>query len=256
MQEFSNGVKYTTNYGMFKLDIRNRDVKKSKVDLIIEGVKRYGRIIQPITIDIQGVVIDGQHRLSAGQTLGIDVPYVVSDGLCDPQQVLVMNTYGSQWTQKDHVKHFAVQGNPNYQKLSELIKQVEDNGMQISLRSLQSLAQGHMGVESRLGNNASIRSGGWRFREDPKWCLHVLDQLQHVETLTTIIKSGRFLLCLSNLMRNQKGFDPKRLMQQINKFPEEVRKTRSALDCYRNIEDVYNFYKFDKNRLIFNYENL
>jgi hypothetical protein len=257
MQEFSKGVKYTTNYGMFKLDIRNRDVKKSKVDLIIEGVKRYGKIIQPITIDIQGVVIDGQHRLSAAQALGIEVPYVVSDGLFDPQQVLVMNTYGSQWTQKDHVKHFAVQGNPNYQKLSDLIDQVEENRMQISLRSLQALAQGHMGVDSRLGKHKmSIRSGGWKFNDDPEWCLRVLDQLKHVETLTPIIKGGRFLLCLSNLMQAQEGFDAKRLMDQINKFPEMINKTRNMLDCYRNIEDVYNYYKSHKNRLIFNYENL
>ena len=76
---FDSNVKFTRDYSRFKKVVGNRDVKSYK--RVLESIKNVGYIPNPIIVNENYEVIDGQHRLQACEELGISIAYIMIPGL-------------------------------------------------------------------------------------------------------------------------------------------------------------------------------
>jgi len=70
----------TKDYSVFKTPAYQRELNKNYVDKIKKSLRETGQIEQ-ITVDQQGNIIDGQHRVEALKQLGMPVWYCINHAL-------------------------------------------------------------------------------------------------------------------------------------------------------------------------------
>lgn len=103
----------TTDYEQFKRLKGNRDVTNKRVAIIKESILQVGYISNPIIVNEDYEVIDGQGRLEALRQLGMPVEFRVIKGL-GITECRAMNLKPTGWSISDFVKSYAEYGNKNY----------------------------------------------------------------------------------------------------------------------------------------------
>ena len=73
-------VKTTRDYEVFKKLKGNRDVTESQVEKVIKSIKTIGLLPNPVIVNENMEVVDGQARVEACKRLGLAVPYMVANG--------------------------------------------------------------------------------------------------------------------------------------------------------------------------------
>lgn len=116
---FDSNVKFTRDYSRFKKVVGNRDVKSYK--RVLESIKNVGYIPNPIIVNENYEVIDGQHRLQACEELGISIAYIMIPGL-NIESARSMNIGQKNWKTEDYIKSFSATGNESYTRVLNLWK--------------------------------------------------------------------------------------------------------------------------------------
>ena len=77
----NSAMKKTKDYSQFKYLPGNRDLVLNHVDRLVKSISKNNLLKNnPIMINKQGYILDGQHRLQAAEELGVDIYYNVLDG--------------------------------------------------------------------------------------------------------------------------------------------------------------------------------
>ena len=109
----------TTDYSIFKHFSVNREIEPQNLKQIISNINKNGFKENPLIVNENMYVIDGQHRLEACRTLGLPVQYIVVNGLTE-DDCLIYNIAGKKWDNKAYVHYFANKGIEAYQLLDKL----------------------------------------------------------------------------------------------------------------------------------------
>ena len=107
-------VHTTEYYTRFEFNELNRGVDAAHVRKLKKNIKDIG-LVQPITVDSDGHIIDGQHRFHACRELGIPVRYIIQDSM-NMEDVVALNNMSKPWSTLDKVQSFAAQGNELYKQ--------------------------------------------------------------------------------------------------------------------------------------------
>lgn len=110
----------TTNYEQFKRLRGNRDVKAIQKNKLIKSISEIGFVTNPIIVNENMEVIDGQGRLSALEELKMPVPYIVVPGVGE-RECKRLNINQTNWKFLDYVKGYAETGDKSYAYLLVLI---------------------------------------------------------------------------------------------------------------------------------------
>jgi hypothetical protein len=112
----------TKNYDKFKIKPTNRKIKRSHVEVLKSSLSQHNMLtIDPIIIDSEDYVIDGQHRLEAAKELNLTVYYRVSDELTDADLHL-LNSARLNWNWLDYLNHYCERGYENYLLFRQICK--------------------------------------------------------------------------------------------------------------------------------------
>ena len=76
---------------------------------------------QPILVNKEWYVIDGQHRLEAAKRLQIPISFVVDENLT-LEDMATLNIASKKWAVSDYLNYYARKGFPDYLKLEDFIK--------------------------------------------------------------------------------------------------------------------------------------
>ena len=128
----NNDVLKTSDYSIFKTLVGNRDVSEKRVNRIMESISTIGYVSNPIIVNENMEVIDGQGRLEALKRLNHPVEYRIIKG-ATITQCRIMNSVGEQWKNRNFVKSFADTGAKSYQRLYQLMD-MYDADLNIVLR--------------------------------------------------------------------------------------------------------------------------
>ena len=72
-------IQRTTTLDKFKLKKGNRFINEAHVKALIDSIKKHNLLhLQPIIVDTNMNVIDGQHRLKAAERLQVPIYYVIA----------------------------------------------------------------------------------------------------------------------------------------------------------------------------------
>lgn len=117
-------IKSTNDYSIFKILDCNRDIKISHVATLMQSISICNMLkMNPILVNNDMHLIDGQHRLEAAKKLQIEVWYKVEEDLNEKSVVLLQNQ--RKWSLQDFIKYYVKTGKQEYLKLTDFLKKNE-----------------------------------------------------------------------------------------------------------------------------------
>ena len=211
----SVGIVYETDdYSVFIPLRGNRTIDEYRKSKIRESVKRVGWIKNPIVVNENFEVIDGQARLEVLKELGLPVQYIFAYGT-GIDECISMNISQSNWRTSDYISSYAALGNQNYARLTLLMDNFEELGVP---------------VISGVARNTIVRSGNCS--RNLKSGNFVLSEQDYTKTSRVLNEVKRFLPLIANV--------PGSSRVKITAIAWVIRNTSVNLDrLYKRLEKSY-----------------
>lgn len=229
-------VETTSNYAKFKTLMGNRFVNSSHVRKIAESLNKFNYLAyNPVLVNEEMYVIDGQHRIAAAEMLKIPVQFVIVPG-ASLDTVRSLNSSLKAWTVRDFCESYVKTGNEDYVTLLDF---ADTYGVQLTAAA--ALLAGNTKSISGGSIGRLLRDGRFRV-QNLNNALTTIENLKRIELYTEngVWISRDFIRAF--VIFCQKGGDIDKLVSQLERSPE--RKIRREAD-YRKyllaLQDIYNF---------------
>jgi hypothetical protein len=114
-------IQSTNQYQLFGNISSNREVDKKHVKRLAIAISENNLLhLNPIIVNADMQVIDGQHRLQAAKMLGLPI-YYVQDSNVSKGQIAALNTNQKNWATMDYVNFWTVEKSPGFKELAKFI---------------------------------------------------------------------------------------------------------------------------------------
>lgn len=242
----------TTDYDKFKFLVGNREVNKHNVNKIKESIKAIGyKQSQPVIVDIDFRIIDGQHRFTACQELNEPVYFTFE--ICEESSIELtqkLNIDQKNWGVLDFIKSYAKRG---YQDYIDFMDFMDERG--ITHDALLILTYGHRTATI----NAAIKEGKLVFGEDEMtMAKYYYDKIIEIQDAipTTLdidkkinknIMNTKTCQALRRIIKCDR-YDQKRMLSQIATGYRSI-DFRSVSSCGESLVSLYNIRLKKSNRL-------
>tara|TARA_R110000868_G_scaffold119518_2_gene317301 strand:+ start:107 stop:925 length:819 start_codon:yes stop_codon:yes gene_type:complete len=242
-----NKVYKTSDLTIFKQIKGNRPPNPQHVRRLSDSILLNGMLCNPILVNENMIVIDGQHRLLASININSPIYYIILDGY-SLNEVHTLNLNQKNWTKKDFMDGYANMGIESYIKLKKFIENNEDFmfsdcvGLcsQLTGGSKSSSMSNKYRADGTVVNQAEVFEEGTWIGKDFKLAQEMANKIRMIQPYYTKYNKSIFVSTLVGLLQNEK-FD-------FNEFMHKLRLQPTALvDCvnrdqYRTlIEDIYNW---------------
>lgn len=100
---------FTTNYDMFQLSKQNRIVNKEHLRTLINAIEKNNQLdVNPIIVNSEFEVINGQHRLLAAKHLNVPIYYIQKDSNdIHEDYILTANMYQRSTRPSDSIRYYS-----------------------------------------------------------------------------------------------------------------------------------------------------
>jgi len=113
----------TKDYSIFKFRGDNRLVNQNHVKKLANRMKQNGWLSSSVvTLNGNGEVIDGQHRVKAAMSANTPIRYKVTKG-AGSDEMTSMNTLQRNWSPFDHLHKFVTKGNSHYVTFNQFVNE-------------------------------------------------------------------------------------------------------------------------------------
>ena len=240
-----NKVYKTNDLSIFKVIDGNRIPNPQHIKRLKNSILQNGMLCNPILVNENMQIIDGQHRLFASKEANSFIYYIILKGY-NLNQVHTLNLNQKNWGKKDFMDGYAEMGIESYMKLNKFININNDFSFSdcVALCSnLTTSSSNNFAQTIRGGKAVNIseifESGTWKGK-DFNLAQEFADKIRMIKTYYLGYNRTAFVGTMIGLLQNKK-FD-------FNEFMHKVRLQPTALvDCstreqYKTlIEDIYNF---------------
>lgn len=148
----------TDNLDKFKFVAGNREVGSNRA--LKASIKEKG-IIEPITVNKNFEVTDGQHRLTIARELNIPIRYKYSEKSTD--SVMDMNNTQKAWRLTDYIHSYSAQGNKDYIRLTQLLDKYP------ALRASKTSQQAIGATQGHTRGTSHVKNGNFAFQNYPEF---------------------------------------------------------------------------------------
>lgn len=230
MEDSTTTIRRTMNYDQFKFIHNNRDQSRGHIETLKRAFEEVGNLteVQPILVNENYEIIDGQHRFIAAKESGAPIFYTVRPGL-RISDARSMNILHREWTTDDFAHSYADGGDVNYKKYIEI---KDDYNLPHSV-----IMEYINGGQSR-GAFATFRHGEFVLPNEAA-ARHRLDMLLEVMPKLPIGKDVNFARAYLKVMAVP-GFDQARMVDKVTRLGDMMRKYATVPEYQRAIEDLYN----------------
>lgn len=170
----------TTDYSRFKQNPHNRPLNPDHVKKLVEAIQKKDLLsCNPIIVDRDMYVIEGQHRLKAAELLEKPIYYIINEESQD-EDIILMNSTRKNWGLENYCKFYINKGNINYKNIKEYSVLYD-----VSLNVLL-----NMGIAGRCNGPTYLRfkSGDYKFPTDKEF-EHMSNALEHKVKIIEMLKS-------------------------------------------------------------------
>lgn len=232
-------IKSTKDYSIFKKLIGNRNITDARVNKIIKSINKVGYIPNPIIVNENMEIIDGQGRLEALKRLGLEVEYIVveSTGI---NECISMNLNQTNWNLMNYIVSYASRKNENYIKLLKLLQEYNDF-------NLNALATALFGI-SRF--YTPIITGGELILSDDiiesaknrmDYVRELNESIAKLEVNKSVLRQGLLFMTMFEEV------DKTSFLEQFKRNSSLLKAFHTLKDCMHSLEELYNYSR--KNRL-------
>lgn len=232
-------IERTTDYSKFKLMHTNREQSRGHVETLKKAFEEVGNLtrVQPLLVNENFEIIDGQHRFTACKELDLPIYYTMVEGL-GVAEARSMNILHRNWVTDDYAHSYANGGDPNYKTY---IKLKEDYGFNHSVTLIA-----FSGTATDRGIFKEFKNGDFVVKDEAA----VKDRLNFIAEVDELIDfpMDRYLArALMRLLQNDE-FDRERMKTKITQT-KSLKRDISSDGFLRQLEDIYNFKVHEGNRV-------
>jgi hypothetical protein len=220
----------TTDYDIFKGVLGNRPIHEPHVDRVRRSIEKKNMLPRnPMKVNQNMEIIDGQHRLEAAKQLQLPIYYMIEPdaGLEEIQLLQTTRT----WLTSDYLDSFIAMKKRDYIILKEF---AEEYRISISI-AMQVLSQR---FNSRTELLRDFREGNFQIAD--------YERAQAVASLIGEVRrhspdySWTHRECIRALALLQEKVDPKMFTEQLSRYQLVVTRRQSVRDYLRQFENIIN----------------
>ena len=234
----------TKEYEKFKFYEWNRNINIATLNKISKSVIENGWRVEPIIVNEEYGVIDGQHRLKYASENDLPIYYMVIPGLTK-DDCQMMNSIRSSWLAADYIKFYAIQGNSSYTMLLNLDSVYTNFNYGVLLYALNKEMYGG-------GSTKKIQDGTFSCTVDEyNSAIEKLDFLNNLLPYIKKVKGRKTQFCWAILFAyEQENIDKERLEKVIIENCNNINPPADMETALKEIERIYN-YKIKKENIVY-----
>jgi len=223
----------TDKYEKFKILKQNRNLTRSHINQLKDSITKHGYITSnPIIVDENMNIVDGQHRFIACVEMGLPIYYEIIN---DAESLLIdLNAIQKKWSANDYLKYYAQKyDNKNYIRVLDLMKKYHTTAETVFIIGLGKKSSGNL--------SKTIRNGELIFTKED--ALKVENQFKNISTVIKNIKmkaTGRLIQGLIEISKLI-NFKWNKMIDQSIKYPTVAYNCRTAVEYAVMLRDLYNF---------------
>lgn len=233
-------VKSTTNYELFKFLPQNRPTNSVQserhIEHLCESMKLRG-FIDPILVNKEMEILDGQHRFLAGQKAGSEILYMVVEA--DDSIIPSLNTEQLNWKLDTYLHYYVQKGKESYKKIEDFMEKYN-----MPLSETIALVKGRRGGG---GGSASkeFRDGVIDVKDITlNWAIETVKKVDEIRNFSDSYKlfsdSTRFISAVITLVTDI-DYDHKYFMKKLGMMQTDIVACRSKHEYLRLFQQVYNW---------------
>ncbi len=228
-------IKSTKNYEMFIFREDNREkIDQVHVKRIKDSIELRNLLdLRPIVVNEKYEILDGQHRLLAAKSLGVEIFYQIEKKL-EAQDIIAMNI-NKAWTNGDFLNFYCQHGYPEYLKLKEFMKK---NGITLKIAISIAIGQAKIGFHDFKIGNFVFHEESLGYELDICW--ETINYIKKMNGFSSYTMSSRFWKALLKLIRHP-YFDQKKWRDNMQKMIEHFSPRARAEDYVHMVQTVYNW---------------
>lgn len=229
-------MRKTTNYDMFKLLDGNRSISKNHVDKLVKSIGKKNMLkFNPIMVDKNMVVTDGQHRLEACKILGLPVYYVVEDEKTSIDKVMLLNDVTKSWTIRDFINAYVKEGNQNFIILKEF-----QNSYGLPVTVSVSLLTGNKLLIGGGQQSSLIKSGKFKvttLKEADEFASRFKEIYDEIKK--PFARTRTFIIAVAEIMKSP-DYDHQVMVHKIKLFGDRLKRRDGVENYMKDMEKLFN----------------
>lgn len=235
-------IKKTKDYSVFKFDqTKNRAINYSHLSRLKAAIGRKNLLSDnPIVVDENHTVIDGQHRLMAAQQMGVDVYYFVAQTMT-LQDTAVINGSSRKWGFDDYLELYTKEGRPSYLWIKSI------KGRYPFMTLSQIIKLGNYGDQIKARNN--FVAGAYE-ANDIEFAEKVISFVKDYEGFTRNYSHAAFIDAIEYLV-GMGIYDHTRMMQKMRYASSKLRPQTCTNGYVKNLEEIANYQTAERNRVVY-----
>lgn len=237
-------IKKTKDYDMFVFRDDNRDkIDQAHVLKIRQSIISCNMLdLKPILVNSKMEIIDGQHRLLAAKSLGVDIHYQIEDEL-DCKEIILLNI-SKAWGSMDYLNYYVQNGHVEYVKLLNFMKSYD-----LSLRIALNICIGQS-----VFNYKKFKEGEFKFQdeldaESIEICWDTIEYIKRMNGFSLYTSSSRFWKALIKLVTHHR-FHEDKWKENLKRMVERFTVKASTADYCKMLMEVYNWKNTEKVNLV------
>lgn len=236
-------IQTTKSYGSFRFIRGNREILPGHLERLKEAISKRNLLpYNPILVNQDFQIIDGQHRFTICRDLGLPVYYLQVPGL-NINDVMEINTHTRGWTTGDFVEAYIKLGYVEYTKLKQFVETHETTYPVAAQLLMQGVSY------SRQENSIlSIKSGKFKamYSEFAETVFQMLHDIKPYAAFNPLVKRDLVGACARLIWLGSKVFDPDTLVKKLQ-FSGAKIEPRPTIQMYvLHLEDLYNYKNRDR----------
>ena len=236
----------TFDLSIFKSLDGNRITNLQHVRRLSNSIKQNGMKCNPIIVNENLQVIDGQHRLLAAKEAKSFIYYIILKGY-NLNDVHTLNLNQKNWTKKDFMYGYADMGIESYVSLKKFVDNNSDYSFTDCIAFCQNTSAGNsrmLAIQTKSGNKINedtqiFEQGTWKCG-DMSLAQEWANKIRMIKPYYNNYNKSSFVGTMIKLFSND-NFNYNEFMHKLNLQPT------SLVDCanreqYKSlIEDIYNY---------------
>lgn len=220
----------TTDYSIFKEFSSNREIDEKHVKQLMVAIAAKNLLhVNPIVVDEQMRVVDGQHRLAAAEKLGLPI-YYIKDNI-DRSDISMLNSNQKNWTAMDYINFYTIEKNPSFITLTNLINHYPD--MAVSALLVLSNSEGKRNLKDLKSGSLDVLNAA-HCEKVCEFCEILNRKFQN-----DFVFYSRFPLAISTAMKAEQ-WEAETFIRHIEASPRSFVRCHTKEQYLEMIEEIYN----------------
>lgn len=230
----------TYDPSIFKVLKGNRNLNIPHIDRLVKSIQENGIIIQPIVVNENYEIIDGQHRLEAAKICKSIIYYIKVVGY-DLKTAITLNINTSNWSTIDYVRSFCKRDYKDYIKLLELHEANKDFSIMICAELCHVKGLNHITLYKQPDRpNGDIIKRGLYLYDNNNDAEYIFEAMRKIKGVIEESQTTLFCRAIKKCLEN-KNFQLDQFVKKCLTHPTQYRKSNKLNIIIANIEHIYNF---------------